>query len=45
MNAGLAQTEQRVANMNEESQQMPDFGALANLQGSISNMGKSRKKK
>ena len=45
MNAGLAQTEQRVANMNEESQQMPDFGALANLQGSMSNMGKSRKKK
>jgi len=24
---------------------MPDFGALANLQGSISNMGHSRKKK
>ena len=45
MNAGLAQTEERVQKMNEESQQMPDFGALANLHGSIANMGKNRKKK
>jgi hypothetical protein len=45
MDAGLANTENRVNSMQEESQQMPDFGALANLKGSLSNMGKSRKKK
>ena len=45
MDEGLANTDARVNKMNEESQQMPDFGALANLQGSLSNMGHNRKKK
>jgi hypothetical protein len=45
MDEGLANTDKRVNQMNEESQQMPDFGALANLQGSLSNMGHNRKKK
>ena len=45
MNAGLANTEQRVQKMAEENAQMPDFGALSNLTGSLQNMGKSRKKK
>jgi hypothetical protein len=30
--------------MAQEVGQMPDFGALANLHGTISNMGKMRKK-
>ena len=31
--------------MAQENADMPDFGALANLHGTISNMGKMRKKK
>lgn len=31
--------------MAQETADMPDFGALANLHGTISNMGKMRKRK
>lgn len=47
MNEGLANTERRVSGMQQEEGgggAMPNFGALADLHGSIANMGKSRKK-
>ena len=43
MDEGIAATDQRVEKMSEEMSDMPDFGALANLHSSISNMGKMRK--
>lgn len=44
MDDGIAATDARVEKMNQEMGDMPDFGALANLHGSIANMGKMRKK-
>ena len=43
MDEGIAATDNRVESMTQEMGQMPDFGALANLHSSISNMGKQRK--
>ena len=46
MDQGLAETDNRVAMMQKEATaggDMPNFGALADLHGSISNMGKMRK--
>ena len=45
MDAGIAETDNRVAQMQEEQASMPNFGALADLHGSLANMGKMRKKK
>lgn len=45
MDEGLAQTDQRVANMQKEADQMPNFGALADLHSSLSGMSKARKNK
>ena len=45
MNEGIANTETKVQKMAEENAQMPNFSALANLHGTISNMGKMRKRK
>ena len=45
MDQGLAETDNRVAQMAKENADMPNFGALADLHGSISNMGKMRKQK
>lgn len=45
MDQGLQETDNRVANMQKENADMPNFGALADLHGSISNMGKMRKQK
>jgi len=44
MEDGIAETDNRVTEMAQESASMPNFGALANLHGTISNMGKMRKK-
>jgi len=44
MDDGIAATDHRVETMTKEVGEMPDFGALANLHGSIANMGKMRKK-
>ena len=44
MDAGLQETDNRVNQMTQEAQDMPDFGALANMHSSLSNMGKSRKR-
>ena len=44
MEDGIAATDNRIEVQNKEMGEMPDFGALANLHGSISNMGKNRKK-
>lgn len=44
MDDGIAATDARVEKMQQEIGDMPDFGALANLHGSIANMGKMRKK-
>ena len=43
MDQGLAETDRRVEQMNQETADMPNFGALANLHGSLSNMSKMRK--
>jgi hypothetical protein len=45
MNEGIANTDAKVQKMAEENAQMPNFSALANLHGTISNMGKMRKRK
>lgn len=45
MDAGLAQTDKRVADMETENASMPNFGALDTMHNSLSNMGKMRKKK
>lgn len=43
MDQGLQETDNRVAQMSQEAASMPNFGALADLHGSISNMGRMRK--
>lgn len=45
MDQGLQETDNRVQQMAQENASMPNFGALADLHGSISNMGKMRKQK
>lgn len=45
MDESLAASDQRVANMEKENGDLPNFSALADLHGSISNMGKMRKTK
>ena len=45
MDQGLQETDNRVAQMSQEAADMPNFGALADLHGSISNMGRMRKQK
>lgn len=45
MDAGLAQTDNRVAAMQKETADMPNFGALADVHSTLSNMGNMRKKK
>ena len=44
MEEGIAATDQRIQTQSEEMGAMPDFGALANLHGSIASMSKNRKK-
>lgn len=44
MEDGIAATDNRIEKQSQELGSMPDFGALANLHGTISNMGKMRKK-
>lgn len=43
MDEGIQATDHRVETMAQEVGDMPDFGALANLHSSISNMSKKRK--
>mmetsp|Transcript_19195 Transcript_19195/g.32704 ORF Transcript_19195/g.32704 Transcript_19195/m.32704 type:complete len:95 (-) Transcript_19195:229-513(-) len=45
MDDGIAATDNRVEQMAQDNASMPNFGALANLHGSLANMGKMRKKK
>ena len=45
MEQGIAETDNRVARMNQEASDMPNFSALANMHDSLSNMGKMRKRK
>lgn len=45
MDEGIANTDNRVAKMQEETASMPNFGALADMHSSLSNMGKMRKRK
>lgn len=45
MDQGLQETDNRVAQMSQEAASMPNFGALADLHGSISHMGSMRKQK
>ena len=45
MEQGIAETDNRVANMQKEAENMPNFSALANVHDTLSNMGKMRKNK
>jgi len=45
MDQGLAETDNRVAKMSQEAADMPNFGALADVHSTLSNMGNMRKKK
>jgi hypothetical protein len=45
MEEGIQETDNRAQKMAEEQANMPNFNALANLHGSLSNMGKMRKRK
>lgn len=45
MDAGLAETDNRVNAMAQENASMPNFNALADVHSTLSNMGKMRKKK
>lgn len=44
MDQGLAETDNRVAAMQKEEADTPNFGALADMHSSLSNMGKMRKR-
>lgn len=44
MDQGLAETDNRVAAMQKEAADTPNFGALADMHSSLSNMGKMRKR-
>ena len=43
MNDDLKATDERVNQMAQENASMPDFGALADVHGTIAHMGKMRK--
>lgn len=45
MDQGIAETDNRVAQMQQETASMPNFGALADMHASLANMGNMRKKK
>ena len=45
MDEGIAATDKKIENENADAANMPNFGALADLHGSLSNMSNSRKKK
>ena len=45
MEEGIAATDTKIAKQREETENMPNFGALADLHGSLNNMSKMRKKK
>ena len=45
MDQGLAETDNRVAQMEKENANMPNFGALADVHSTLSNMGKMRKRR
>lgn len=45
MDEGIAATDHRVANMQKEAAEMPNFTALADVHSTLSNMGKMRKRK
>ena len=44
MEEGISNTDNRVQKMQEEQANMPNFGALADVHSTLSNMGKMRKK-
>ena len=44
MDEGIAATDNRAAAMREEQANMPNFGALADVHDTLSNMGKMRKR-
>lgn len=44
MDEGIAATDDRAAAMREEQANMPNFGALADVHDTLSNMGKMRKR-
>jgi hypothetical protein len=45
MEDGIAATDSKIEKQNEDIKNMPNFGALADLHGSLSNMSNMRKKK
>ena len=45
MEEGIAATDQKIQQENVDQANMPNFGALADLHGSLSNMSNSKKKK
>ena len=45
MEDGIAATDTKLAKQNDDIKNMPNFGALADLHGSLSNMSNMRKKK
>jgi hypothetical protein len=45
MEDGIAATDTKMAQQNADIANMPNFGALADLHGSLSNMSNMRKKK
>jgi hypothetical protein len=45
MDEGIAATDHKIEKENNDIQNMPNFGALADLHGSLSNMSNMRKKK
>ncbi len=45
MDQGLQETDNRVAQMTKENADMPNFGALADVHSTLSNMGSMRKKR
>ena len=45
MEEGIAATDNKIEKQRQETESMPNFGALADLHGSLNNMSKSRKKK
>jgi len=44
MDEGIAATDNRAEAMREEQASMPNFGALADVHDTLSNMGKMRKR-
>ena len=44
MEEGIANTDKKVEQMNEEAANMPNFSALADVHSNLANMGNMRKK-